>query len=118
MDTNGDEDTDDGNSITYSQRRPPTGRVSFSHSVRPSRSRLAPGDATPNLSGGGGVPLAERIQSIPESVARMSIAIPTGLAQPEATPLPVVSMIVLGIVSPLWGLKVFNVYVLNGEGWT
>ena len=76
--------------------------VAASRSIRPSRSKLAPGDTASNLGGGGGgggVPLGERIQSIPESVARMSVAIPTGLAAPEATPLPVTPMIVLGIVS-------------------
>ncbi|KAG9097281.1 hypothetical protein FRC06_007738, partial [Ceratobasidium sp. 370] len=103
LDTNRDEyavDADDGNDPqVLPGRRPPPRRVSFSRSVRPSRSKLG-GDttplATPSL-GGGGVPLGERIQSIPESVARMSVAIPTGLPQPEATPLPVVPMVVLSI---------------------
>lgn len=102
-------DTDDGNSMAHPQvppgRRPPPMRVSFSRSVRPSRSKLGADTtplATPNLgpsTWGGGVPFGERVYSIPESTARMSIAIPTAVSHPEATPLPWVPMIVLGIVS-------------------
>ncbi|KAG8703228.1 hypothetical protein FRC08_003000 [Ceratobasidium sp. 394] len=97
-----DADADDGNyPQALSGRHPPPRRVSFSRSTRLPKSKAA-GDttplATPSL-GGGGVPLGERIQSIPESVARISVAIPTGLPQPEASPLPVVPMIVLSIVS-------------------
>ncbi|KAG8734812.1 hypothetical protein FRC12_018344 [Ceratobasidium sp. 428] len=141
LDTNGDErtiaDTDDGDSIAYPQAlpgaRPPPKQVSFSRSVRPSRSKFG-GDATPLATlylGGGGVPLGERIQSIPESVARMSIAIPTALSQPEATPLPVVPMIVLSItmmgeflsanVSSPWALfmvKSFGVEAADVGLWT
>jgi hypothetical protein len=111
LDADGDEypvddtDTDDASPLTSPRaptgRRPPPLRVSFSHSVRPSRSKLGADITplgTPHL-GSGGVPLGERVHSIPESTARMSVAIPTGLSQPEATPLPLVPMIVLGIVS-------------------
>ncbi|KAG9124286.1 hypothetical protein FRC07_012128 [Ceratobasidium sp. 392] len=141
LNSNGDEhtvaDADDANSMAYPQPlsdgRPPPRRVSFSRSVRPSRSRLG-GDATPLATprlGSNGIPLGERIQSIPESVARMSISIPTGLSQPEATPLPVVPMIVLSItmmgeflsanVSAPWALfmvKGFGVDVADIGLWT
>ncbi|CAE6426909.1 unnamed protein product [Rhizoctonia solani] len=62
-------------------RRPPPVRVSFSGQVRRSRSRLTNAD---NVAPG-------------ESTVRMSMAVPTGLPSPEATPLPVIPLIVLCI---------------------
>lgn len=97
----------DGGPATYPQlgigKRPPTVRVSFSRSVRPSRSRINvdsnPQTTTADTSlGGEGVPLGGRVYSIPESTARMSVAIPTGLSSPESTPLPFVPLVVLCIV--------------------
>ncbi|CUA68131.1 putative peptide/nitrate transporter At3g43790 [Rhizoctonia solani] len=82
-------------------KRPPPVRVSFPRHIRPSRSRLTDADNVAPMSGpigGGGVPLGERTYSIPESTVRMSMAVPTGLPSPEATPLPVVPLIVLGII--------------------
>ena len=97
----------EGGSATYPQigigKRPPTARVSFSRSVRPSRSRINADNNSQATGAGlgvgvGGVPMGERVYSIPESTARMSVAIPTGLSSPEATPLPFVPLVVLCIV--------------------
>ncbi|CAE6420800.1 unnamed protein product [Rhizoctonia solani] len=82
-------------------KRPPPVRVSFSRQVHRSRSRLTNADNVPPTSGpiggGGGVSLGERVYSVPESTARRSMVIPTGLPSPEATPLPVIPLIVLCI---------------------
>ncbi|KAJ1309574.1 hypothetical protein OPQ81_006347 [Rhizoctonia solani] len=81
-------------------KRPPPVRISFSRQVHRSRSRLINADNIAPASGpvgGGGVPLDERVHSIPESTVRMSMGVPTGLPNPEATPLPVIPLIVLCI---------------------
>lgn len=117
----------DSSSTFYPQlgigKRPPTVRVSFSSSVRPSRSRVNP-DSNPHSvtagpsSGGGGVPLGERVYSIPESTARMSVSIPTGLSSPEATPLPLVPLVVLCIVRICLppGLDAANRLIIGYDG--
>ncbi|CAE6441589.1 unnamed protein product [Rhizoctonia solani] len=94
------EPIDDPQSPLAPGKRPPPVRVSFSHQTRPSRSRLINSDHVAPMSGpgGGGVPLGERAYSIPESTVRMSMAVPTGLPSPDATPLPVIPLIVLGII--------------------
>ncbi|KAH7341068.1 hypothetical protein B0J17DRAFT_344352 [Rhizoctonia solani] len=81
-------------------RRPPPVRASFSRQVHRSRSRLADSDHNASVAGpvgSNGVPLGERVYSIPESMVRVSMAVPTGLPSPEATPLPVIPLIVLCI---------------------
>ncbi|KAF8609910.1 hypothetical protein BDV93DRAFT_517136 [Ceratobasidium sp. AG-I] len=130
----------EGGPATYPQlgigKRPPTTRVSFSRSVRPSRSRInaennSQATGTGPSLGGGGVPLGERVYSIPESTTRMSMAIPTGLSSPEATPLPFVPLAVLCIammgefltanVSAPWALfmvESFNVEAADVGLWT
>ncbi|KAF8758652.1 Major Facilitator [Rhizoctonia solani] len=93
---------DDPQSPLIPGKRPPPVRVSFSRQTHRSRSRLTNIDNAPPTSGpigGGGVPLGDRVHSVPESTTRMSMAIPTGLPSPEATPLPIVPLIVLCIVS-------------------
>ncbi|EUC61676.1 MFS MFS-1 protein [Rhizoctonia solani AG-3 Rhs1AP] len=95
------EPIDDPQSPLAPGKRPPPVRVSFSRQVRPTRSRLTNADLaapTSGPGGGGGVPLGERVYSIPESTVRMSMAVPTGLPSPNATPLPVIPLIVLGII--------------------
>ncbi|KAF8710772.1 Major Facilitator, partial [Rhizoctonia solani] len=91
---------DDPQSPLIPGKRPPPVRVSFSRQTHRSRSRLTNIDNAPPTSGpigGGGVPLGDRVHSVPESTTRMSMAIPTGLPSPEATPLPIVPLIVLCI---------------------
>lgn len=90
-------------------RRPPPARVSFSRHVRPSRSKLNDNGslAAPSApQGHGGVPLGERVYSIAESTARMSVSIPTALPKPEATPLPLLPLTVLCIVSKMLHFEV------------
>ncbi|CAE6517078.1 unnamed protein product [Rhizoctonia solani] len=91
---------DDPQPLLGPGKRPPPVRVSFSRQVRRSRSRLTNAENIASTSGpigGGGIPLGERVHSIPESTVRMSMAVPTGLPNPEATPLPVIPLIVLCI---------------------